>query len=50
MELVTVTVRFRGGNIYFRYYGLITIVVHKTALCFVKVLMENVRDLRTRSF
>jgi hypothetical protein len=50
MELVTVPVRFREGNIYFRYYGLITIGVHKRALCCVKVLMENIRDLRTRIF
>jgi hypothetical protein len=50
MELVTVTVRFREGYISFRYYALITICVHKRALCCVNVLVENIRDFPTRCF
>jgi hypothetical protein len=50
MELVTVPVRFSARIISFLYYGLITISVHKSALCCVNVLVENVRDLPTRSF
>jgi hypothetical protein len=50
MGLVTVAVRFCAGNVSFRYYGLIKIGVHTSALCCVNVLVENVRDLRTRSF
>ena len=37
MELPTVAVRFRAGNIPFRYYGLMTIGVRKRALCCSKV-------------
>jgi len=37
MELVTVAVRFREGNIPFRYYGLMTIGFRKRALCCLKV-------------
>jgi len=53
MELVTVAVRFRAGNIPFRYYGLMTIGARKRALCvffFFNFLVENIRELPTRSF
>jgi hypothetical protein len=50
MELVTVAVGFCAGNVSFRYYGLITIGVHKSALCCVNALVENVRDLPARNF
>jgi hypothetical protein len=36
MELVTVTVRFREGNISFRYYGLITIGFYKKSFVLCK--------------
>jgi len=50
MELVIVVVRFRAGNMSFRYYGLITIGVHKRALCCTNVLVSNILDSPTRSF